>query len=850
VKKAKKAKRKKKTARPTKAKAKKTAKPKKTAKKAVRRSKSMRTAKLTPARKIAKRPKAKKAAKAKRPAKAAAGAFPYKRGSKSVGWDDIEILFVGAGTMGASLAQAYAQNGLNVGILDVNDTIMQRAFDTIGGELDAASGRIFSPAEVEAIKSRILGTTSYEKACKGENLRLVVETATERIDIKKEIFKKLDRLCNPDVVLATNSSSLDTNVLAAVTKRPDKVVWMHYFYLPHKNRAGEYAGSDTASQESIDTAARYLKLGGKVGTRIWSSRKGGAADVVFVALLHEAVKMLQEGHDVATIEAAGMKAYNMPMGFLALMDHTGLPVGLYSMKSFSDSSNPNDELYKAYGNFYEPTRNYVELMKKFDRAKDKSGVRWVSEAALKKAPRSAVAVKKLTERFMGVGFATSVEVVDANIIEMEDLERLAQNAFLWAEGPFAIMNRVGIKESFRMVKQRAALAKKDRRAFPVPELLKKQAKSGKPWPLKLSPIFYSLEAGGKVARITISNPKNANAMDNFVFKEWEKAFEKANKDRKVKVIVFDSAPIKTFIAGANVDNFIDRIRKKQIQHIKRDTAMWQDVMFHKMTGRGKPKIAIIDGVTFGGGVEVAMAFANDPDTVVIITERTSFTLPETRLGIFPGLRGTLLLPQLIYKATNDAELAVAIARYYILAGTTTTSSPRMIKYLGMADLLVPAHRRDAVAETVAGAMMKKKGKRLTKRELKALDIEELPTELTLDEKEELRVMKDLFLKVDLIPTLYAHGRGHAPLFLSGAEKALARRVTTRVTANSPNAVTVSDWLISKGFEDYLKGVSTERLAERELENYLVPIFEHPDALIGLEALVKRRFPEFRRRYPF
>jgi len=831
-------------------------------KKAKKVKRTKRTAKVTKsrvlkharARRVAKKTgKAGRVKRKKRPgkvAKPATAAFPYKREPRSIGWDDVEILFVGAGTMGASLAQAYAQNGFSVGILDVNDTIIQKAFDSISAELDAASGRIFSPSEVEAIKSRILGTPSYQEACKGKNLRLVVETATERIDIKKEIFKKLDKLCSPEVVLATNSSSLDTNILASVTKRPDKVVWMHYFYLPHKNRAGEYAGSDTASAESIATAARYMKLGGKVATRIWSSRKGGAADVVFVALLHEAVKMLQEGHDVATIEAAGKRAYNMPLGFLALMDSTGLPVGLYSMKSFSDSSNPDDELYKTYRNFYEPTRNYVELMKKYDSAPDKSKVRWVSEAALKKSPKSAATVKKLIERFLGVGFATSAEVVDANVIEMEDLERLAQNAFLWAEGPFTIMNRIGIKESFLMVKQRAALAKKERRTFPVPELLKKQAESGKPWPLKLSPVFYSLEGDGKIARIIISNPKNANAMDNLVFKEWEKAFEKANKDRKVKVIVVDSAPIKTFIAGANVGNFIDRIRRKQFQHIKRDTAMWQDVIFHKMTGRGKPKIAIIDGATFGGGVEVAMALANDPDTVVIITERTSFALPETRLGIFPGLRGTLLLPQLIYKATNDPELAVAIARYYILAGSTVTSSPRMIKHLGMADFLVPAYRRDQVAETVAEAMIRKKGKRLTKGELKALKIEELPTELTLDEKEELRVMKDLFLKSDLIPTLYAYGRGYAPLYLSGGEKALAKRVTARVCANSPNAVTVSNLLISRGFEDYLKGVSTEKLAERELQNYLVPIFEHPDALIGLEALVNRQFPEFKRNYPF
>jgi len=204
---------------------------------------------------------------------------------------------------------------------------------------------------VEEIRGRIIGTTSYAEACKGKNVKLVIETATENMDVKKKIFYQLDKLCQPHVVLATNSSSLDTNMLARVTRRPDKVVWMHYFYLPHKNRAGEYAGTDTASQESIALAAKYMKLGGKVATPILSSRKGGAADIIFVSLLHEAALMVNEGYDIATIEAAGKRAFNMPIGFLQLMDVTGIPVGIYSMESFSDDSNKNDPVFRIYGNF-------------------------------------------------------------------------------------------------------------------------------------------------------------------------------------------------------------------------------------------------------------------------------------------------------------------------------------------------------------------------------------------------------------------------------------------------------------------------------------------------------------------
>jgi len=774
-----------------------------------------------------------------------------KEKSKATTWNDVEILVVGGGTMGSSIAQAYAQSGFNAGLIDISDEILQRALSIIDKELEAAKrGGIFSPSQVEEIKQRILTTTSYEEACRGKSLKLVIETATENIEIKKKIFRKLDELCAPNVVFASNSSSLDVNILAKETKRPDKVVWMHFFYLPHKNRAAEYAGTDKATAESIETAARYLKLAGKVATPILSSRKGGAADVIFVSLLLEAARMVDEGYDLPTIEAAGRKAFNMPVGFLGLMDATGLPLGLYTMYSFSDSSIPGDPLYKAYGNFYTPAESYKKLVDKYQKAKDKSAVKWVAEEEAKKEAKDLMLVDMLKNRFLAVGFMTAVEVVEAGVIEMEDVDKLCQNAFLWREGPFALMNKQGIGEVLRIVTERMELSHRKEINFPIPKLLISQAQKNEPWPLKLSSVLYRLEQKGSVARVMISNPQSANSLDNQVFDDFRASFKRANEDKNVQVIIFDSAPIKTFIAGANVPYFIRRIRENKFQELKEDVARWHDILFHRMTGSGKPKVAVVDGAAFGGGVEVAFAFAYDPDSVVIITDRTSFAFPETRLGIYPGMRGTLLLSQLIYRATGDAELAVALSRYYILAGGTATSSPRMIKYLGLADFLVPARKRDEAAEVVVEAIIKNGGKPLQAEQLQSLKIEELPSALTFEEKEEIRWMKDLFLKPDIVPTLYAYGRGQADIFLSGASKEYAQRIARRVANNSLHAVFMADWLISRGFDGFLKGKSIEELAQWELENYLLLFFRHPDALEGLTALVERRFPEFNRRYPF
>lgn len=765
-------------------------------------------------------------------------------------WDDVEVLIVGAGTMGASLAQAYAQSGFTAGLLDISEEILIDSIKIIDSELEQARGRIFSDEQIESVRNRILTTTDYEQACRGKNLKLVVESATERLDIKKKIFSQLDTLCSPNVVLASNSSSLDIDAIAKTTGRPDKVVWMHYFYLPHKNRAGEFAGSQTASEDSKMLAAQYLKLAGKIPTPILSSRRGGAADIVFVSLLLEAVRMLEEGYDVPTVEEAGKLAYGMPMGFLTLMDVTGLEVGLYSMKSFSEPADSKDELISVYGNFFSPPKIYYDIVKRYQEAEDKSSVKWVSEADAAAQPSDRKAVEKLRDRLLAVGFMTSAEVVDSGIIKIADLEQLAQNAFLWREGPFTLMNKIGVTEAYRLVKERAELAEKQGIDFPIPENLKRQAEAGTPWPIGLSPVVFGIEHGGKVARITLSNPKFANALDNNVFAELRRRFQEAYDDDKVSAVVFDTAPIKTFIAGANVPEFVKRINNGAFEAIRDDTADWQDVMFRTMTGNGKPKIAVVDGQAFGGGVEVAMAFASDPDSIVIATERTSYTLPETRLGIYPGLRGTLLLPYLINRTTNDAELAVAMARYYILAAGTTTSSPRMLYNLGLVDMLVPAHRRDDAVAAVADSILSSGGKIPSREQLKDIGVEILETELTFAEKEEIRVMKNLFLQPDLLSVMHAYARGLSDPYVAGEGGNLVKRIARRVYFSSPNATFIANQLISQGFADMVDGIDLDKLAQRELDDYLIPVFRHPDALEGLSAMIERRFPNFNRRHPF
>jgi len=398
--------------------------------------------------------------------------------------DDVEILIVGSGTMGALLAQTYAQNNVNVGLVGRREESIQRAFALINRELeDARTKGIFSATQVAEIKNRILATTSYEQACRGKCLKLALETATEEIQIKKQIFQTLDKLCPSPVALATNTSCLDANVLARETRRPDKVVWMHYFFPPHKNRAGEYARLEETSSESIELAALFMKRARKVATPLLKYRKGGAANVIFVALLLEAARMVDEKFDFAAVEAAGQKAFNLPQGFLSLMATIGISLASPCLNSFSDASNPSDSFYQVYDNFFTPPPSYRKMFEASPGGLGKSRLRWDSDADGHSKPHDWMLVDMLKNRFLAVAFMTAVELVDSGIIRLEEVDKLCQNAFGWQEGPFTLMNRIGILESMRLMTEKMEISHRREINFPIPKLLIEQVQKNEPWPL-------------------------------------------------------------------------------------------------------------------------------------------------------------------------------------------------------------------------------------------------------------------------------------------------------------------------------------------------------------------------------
>ena len=239
------------------------------------------------------------------------------------------IAIIGAGNMGSGIAQKSAQEHFEVQMVDREQQWVDRGQQIISDFLDeAVERRIFSPAQIEGIRSRITGVTGTENVASDTDL--VIEAVFEDFDIKTEVFGILDEVCDEHTILASNTSSLSVNDLAEAVGRPDRFVGLHFFYHPAKNRLIEVIPAKTTSSETLAAVEQYCKTMGKV-VIVCKDKPGFVVNRFFVPWLNEACRLLEEGvGSTAQIDAVARDAFQIGLGPFALMNLTGSPIALHS----------------------------------------------------------------------------------------------------------------------------------------------------------------------------------------------------------------------------------------------------------------------------------------------------------------------------------------------------------------------------------------------------------------------------------------------------------------------------------------------------------------------------------------
>jgi 3-hydroxybutyryl-CoA dehydrogenase len=250
---------------------------------------------------------------------------------------------IGAGTMGNGIAQVCAVAGLKVTMVDINDAAVQRGLSTLAGSLDRLVKKDkLSQADRDAAVARVQGSIRYEELV---GAQLVIEAATENLELKLRILTQLDGLVGPDTVIGTNTSSISITQLAAVLQRPERLIGLHFFNpVPMMALVEVIRGMQTADA-TYEMAMAFAQAIGKSPVTV-RNNPGFVVNRILIPMINEAIFVLQEGVASASDIDEGMKlGCNHPIGPLALADLIGLDTVLAIMNVLSDGL--GDPKYRA-----------------------------------------------------------------------------------------------------------------------------------------------------------------------------------------------------------------------------------------------------------------------------------------------------------------------------------------------------------------------------------------------------------------------------------------------------------------------------------------------------------------------
>lgn len=668
-----------------------------------------------------------------------------------------KIAIIGAGNMGSGIVQKTAQEGLPVVMMDIKPEFVEKGLNTIRATLsEAVERKLLKPEDVSRIMDRIQGTTKIEDV---KDCDLVIEAVFENMEVKKDLFGRLDKVCKKSTILATNTSSFAVDELAAATKWPDRFIGLHFFYHPAKNRLLEIIPGSRTSERTVQACKDFSKLTGKTDIFV-KDAPGFAVNRFFVPWLNEATRIMEEGiANIPTIDRAAMDILGIGMGPFKLMNVTGVPIACHSAQTLGDKLGP----------FYAPSSKL--------KAQFASGQLWNLEGEIQ--PNKIQAVN---DRLLAGVFFVAASLLDEGVSDIADIDLGAKVGLRWRQGPFEVMNQLGIDKAHHMVEKLL----KAWPGYAIPKSLIKQKSKAKPWEIRY--VKYRLD--GKIGRVTISRPDAMNAFNETVMKHLDKAFRQAEADKKAEVIVLDAAG-KAFVAGADIGFFIQCIKENRLDDNVAFTTLGQKVL-NRIDQCQKLVVAKVEGLALGGGLEYALSA-----DVIVATPKVRLGFPETGIGIYPGLGGTQRTSRYIGKE---------LTKYLIF--TSRLLSAEEAQAIGLIDYVFsPETIEDMIQKRIAEKKLTpKKGKR--------------PSALS----PEWRKIKELFSD--------EHIAGWLNNSYLGSSDELTAKIAKTLAAKAPLALKLANQIIDRGF-----ALPLEKGLKLELK-HLNEIFSTQDALTGLTSVGK------------
>jgi len=398
-----------------------------------------------------------------------------------------EVAIIGAGTMGGGIAMNFANAGIKVKLLEIKAEALERGMQTIRNnyEISAKKGKL-SQDQVDNNLALIEGTLTYNALA---TVDLVIEAVFENIDIKKEVFKQLDVICKPGAILATNTSYLNVNEIAAVTKRPQDVIGLHFFSPANVMRLLEIVRAEKTADEVLLTTIKIAQRINKtaiVSGICW----GFIGNRIFEPYGREATRLLLEGATPQQVDKA-LTDFGFAMGFLSVIDLAGIDVGFFAREGIREQLNDDpsyqvicDRLYKL-GRYGQKTGRGIYIYQGRERIDDPEVIA-LSKAIAEELniPQREISDKEIIERTMYSMINEAAHILEEGIAYRSgDIDLVFTNGYGFPQfrgGPLQYADEVGLELVLKTIKHyQTELAVHGQRWFKPAPLLEKLVAEGR-----------------------------------------------------------------------------------------------------------------------------------------------------------------------------------------------------------------------------------------------------------------------------------------------------------------------------------------------------------------------------------
>ena len=346
-----------------------------------------------------------------------------------------KIAVIGSGLMGSGIAYVSAWNGYEVTMVDINQDLVDKGIEKVRTDVMTGidKGKM-TITEAEGLMSRLKGSSDTEAAVKDADL--VIEAIFENMEVKKEVFAKIDTIAPEHCILATNTSSLSIDELASATGRPDKFIGMHYFSPVPAMKLLEIVLGEKTSEDTINVAKAVGHKQGKQ-TVFAKNSPGFIVNRLLMPVMREAILMLERGDATKEeIDTAMVSIGKAPAGPFSLADFVGLDITFHAMST----------LYREIGDCFKPPETLSKLVESgaIGMKSKKGFYDYAADDAKPDAPKGADA-EWIVERLNMPAIREAMILVDDQIANKEDIDMGMKLGASWPMGPFEMADKYGLE---------------------------------------------------------------------------------------------------------------------------------------------------------------------------------------------------------------------------------------------------------------------------------------------------------------------------------------------------------------------------------------------------------------------